>query len=429
MSVSKQWIDTIEKVGKQHVEFTNTIAIKWNHYGKEEWFTAVIDEMDENRGATDGKIHHALYVSDGKEEWIDLNSEDWRLLPKNWQDKEKKFLAAHGQKKKKVDKKKRKSEKRPRKSEPTSGKLAYDSSEPPKKKKKREETAFMPLTWETSLDEQKRVESSPKQTKANWPQSGGVDFSLPNTCVRGNNVNKDLDVLAKVDDRVWKTPNTFESFKGPRKSSISKSPRFSTPPILNSTHSTPTPQKKAKPKKKRKNKAEMPLIDCEYIQTLYPKNLYFRRYNVISSNGRRFSFGYLYLCPYGGFFTAWQKKSSRLVTLPKLSVVTRTSQGEFLVQGLDKHKATWVISFRFITRTQFVGELIRKSPPDSTKKPKPLQIEGSEVTYPNVNDEQTKILLQKPNVQKENEKRLEKMNKVRNKLEAKRKKLLKLLKN
>ena len=53
--------------------------------------------MDEDRRATDGKIHHVLYVSDGKEEWIDLNHEDWRLLPKNWQDKEKKFLAAHGQ--------------------------------------------------------------------------------------------------------------------------------------------------------------------------------------------------------------------------------------------------------------------------------------------------------------------------------------------
>ena len=67
-----------------------------NHYGKEEWFTAVVDEMDLERDKSDGKIHHVLYVSDGKEECIDLNKEDWRLLPKNWQDKEKKFLTSRG---------------------------------------------------------------------------------------------------------------------------------------------------------------------------------------------------------------------------------------------------------------------------------------------------------------------------------------------
>ena len=39
----------------------------------------------------------------------------------------------------------------------------------------------MPLTWETSLEEQKRVTPSPKHTKHNWKQNGGVDFSLPNT--------------------------------------------------------------------------------------------------------------------------------------------------------------------------------------------------------------------------------------------------------
>eukprot|EP00493_Phyllostaurus_siculus_P016669 UN16923 len=94
-------------MSKQQVKFTNTIAIKWNHYGKEEWFTAVVDEVDTERD--DGKIHHVLYVSDGKEEWIDVNKEDWRLLPKNWQDKEKKFLASRG-KAEKVDKRNRKCE-------------------------------------------------------------------------------------------------------------------------------------------------------------------------------------------------------------------------------------------------------------------------------------------------------------------------------
>jgi len=334
MSVSKEWIDSISKTSKRQVKFTNTIAIKWNHYGKEEWFTAVVDEVDTKR--EDGKIHHVLYVSDGKEEWIDVNKEDWRLLPKNWQDKEKKFLASRGKKRKKVDKKKQKNVKRPRKADPpTSGTLAYNvnskymygsNGHSNKKRKHADETEFMPLTWDTS-GSPKRVRSTPKPSKSTWQQSGGVDFSLPTTPYDFQGSNHEENI--SEDDLFQESPNSFEDFKGPRKLSISTSPEFSSSKDFDNAQITPMKKVKTKQKKKRKNKSKM-VMDYEFIQNLYPKDLYFRRYNVISSNGRRFSFGYLYICPYGGFFTAWQKKSSRLVTLPNLSVVTRDSRLRFL---------------------------------------------------------------------------------------------------